>query len=624
MIALLFAWAGLAAPGAVPADGLDRYPLRAEVTLAAEGVTRIVVPPALRSPEDPPDGSDLLLVNGAGEAVPVAVARGEPAGTEVDPWVRATLEPDTYAVDVGALPVDALVVTVPEPRLAAEVTVFGPDGPVAAPTLVWSLPGDAQTRVPIRPTAGDLTVKLRWIGGRSGGAPEIDALRWPYPPVPEDVIVVPVDGGRLSEDGTTRYPVTLDRPLPIARLSIRARDDVFERSADVRTYDGEHVTGGTISRVRVGGASLDQTALPIRRALERFVVAIDRPGLAPLDVTDVAVHLEGVALYVRDPGPGPWTLYAGAPPSTSPSWDIAGAAPELARLAVAEVTPAAATANPAYVPPEVRGGLDRAGPPVELRRMRWQAPIDGPPGLVRAELPTAMLATARYSLADARLIDAEGRQVPFLLRRVPADRPLGALPFTREERGGTSWLSVPLPVANVPVSTVTLTTDAPRFHRTVTIARSAGAHLDSLRAIPWHGDDRPGKVAVDVDAVVGDVLWVGIDNGDNPPLAVTAVEVTVPAWELVARLPEAPVRLVWGDPRLDAPAYDFALVGDDVTWRARAVATVGEPAPLAPPGLSGGDKALLAVGIAVLALGLLGLVVRLVRGLPDGEVAGAT
>ena len=53
------------------------------------------------------------------------------------------------------------------------------------------------------------------------------------------------------------------------------------------------------------------------------------------------------------------------------------------------------------------------------------------------------------------------------------------------------------------------------------------------------GAERPGAMAVAVDAPMGDRLVVEIDNGDDPPLPVTGVTVLRPRFELVAVLPEA-------------------------------------------------------------------------------------
>ena len=110
-------------------------------------------------------------------------------------------------------------------------------------------------------------------------------------------------------------------------------------------------------------------------------------------------------------------------------------------------------------------------------------------------------------------------------------------PFTRTEDEGISRLRVPVPEGEVPVSTVTLSTDAPTFSRRVTLLRAAGQVLDPMRSLRWVGSDRPGAITVEVDRIVGDELVVELDNGDDPPLPVDEIALTWPAWELLAVLP---------------------------------------------------------------------------------------
>jgi hypothetical protein len=94
------------------------------------------------------------------------------------------------------------------------------------------------------------------------------------------------------------------------------------------------------------------------------------------------------------------------------------------------------------------------------------------------------------------------------------------------------------------------------------------------------------------------------------------IEVRWPAWELIAVLPEGEVDLYSGDPRRTAPDYDLVLLSQEVRIRAVNVATVGEPMAVAPPPISGMDKGLLAGGVALLILGLAGLLLTLLGSTP--------
>src|SRR5690606_4333829 len=115
----------------------------------------------------------------------------------------------------------------------------------------------------------------------------------------------------------------------------------------------------------------------------------------------------------------------------------------------------------------------------------------------------------------------------------------------------------------------------------------------------------------------GDRLVVTIENGDDPPLPVEAVELRWPAWELVARLPDEPVALWYGDPRRAAPSYDLALLDGSLRHRAAAPAALGEAEATRAAPLGAIDRALVAGGVGVLVLGLAGRLLALIHATPE-------
>jgi hypothetical protein len=77
---------------------LEAFPFQASVTLP-DGPVRIAVPLALRSPDDPADGSDLLLVNGAGDEIPFVRVEGDRSRwTTVEATVAPTSDPQRFEV----------------------------------------------------------------------------------------------------------------------------------------------------------------------------------------------------------------------------------------------------------------------------------------------------------------------------------------------------------------------------------------------------------------------------------------------------------------------------------------------------------------------------------------------
>lgn len=633
-VLLLLLAPALAAPATVDPS---RYPQRVEVAVpegrAAE-VLRIPVPLDLRSAADPADGSDLALLAADGRPLAMALARGEGEARTTPLAVRPTDQGDTWTVEVLDRPADALQVDLRGGQWAARVAVSRWDGaawqPLVPPTLLWELDHARYTELDLPPTQGPLRLSITRLYDPRGYPPSVDAVLRAEPHVDPVELRLPVAHAALEENGWARYTVELGRPLPVRAVRIEAEEEVFERAVEVAMVgelDEWHSPSAeaSIRRVRLGGAALDEVRVPVDEApADLLVFWIECQGQLPLTVPQVTVELEGAELLVPAPGPGPLTLLGGAEPGTTPTGDLDLALPELSRLARFHATPGAVSANPAWTPPEIRADLAVPSTVIDPAGMRWSHPVEGPAGLVRIPLPAEVLADARADRGDLRLLDSEGRQVPYLLRRRPLDRDLGALTFTRSEEGAQSILRVPLPTAGAmedgpPLSTVRISTDAPLFSRTVTLSRVRGPVLEPLRVYHWAGQDRPATLSLDLGVPVGDELVITIHNGDDPPLPVRAVQASVQHWELVTVLPEGGARLLYGDPERETPDYDLALLRQDLVSRAAVEATLGAREAVDGPQASAVEKGLVLAGLLALVAGLGALVVGLVRAVPEEE-----
>ncbi len=624
MVPILFGC--VAAWGSSP----DRYPVRATVELPEVGAVRIAVPPQLRTAEDPVDGTDLLLVNGRGEAVPVVRLEGaerlELMQGSLD--VSALPEEDAYLVQLGERPVDALHITLPGTGAAAHVRVFGPDGePIGEPTFVWRLPQGAQERVALPGVTGAVRVELERHGvALTRRPPVIEAMWRVQAGVPPDRIDVVPSHTMVQENGWVAYALPQDRPLPVDRLIVHAAEETFHREAGALTipwespfvdplYDKFPDDVAEIHKVTLGPVHAELSEVPVSRRGERLVLLVRAQNKHPLDVTSVALELDGVQLVALDAGPGPHVLYGGAPVGTSPLWDLEAAGPELARLSTAVVSPRTPEANPEWVPPEVRSNLAVPSSPLSTKGFAWSRPVSGGSGPVRIPVPPEVLAHSRQGLVDVRLA-TEGLKVPHIVRRGGADPVLDGVTWDRTEEGSRSRITVTLPIDGVPLSTVVLTTQAPLFERQVQLEVARGSGLQPLRAVRWIGSDKPGALALGVGRAVGRGLVITIDNGDDPPLPIDDVQVHVPAYELVTVLPESPTALYYGDPRRSAPDYDLSLLVDTLRRRALEPVALGEPVATEKVPLTAMDRGMLAVGFGVLALGLLALLADLLRRTP--------
>jgi hypothetical protein len=614
-------WFSMLALAAAPAE----YPLSATVTMPEQGVVAVRVPPQLRSADDPDDGTDLLLLDATGAAVPFAlVARAADAWTErVAVDVAATPDPDVWTLELGSIPLDGLVVDLPPSVRSAEVIVEDLGGKrLGDPTLVWRTPGSASDHVSFTPATGPVQVKVQVKAGTDDGrGPGFVGLRRVKGGVPSDRITVPVGPPVIQENGYTRYVADLERAMPVDRVRVVTDAEVFERTASIepwRWYDARpdaldlEPSPSTAQRIVRTGPDQEMTVLsgPTPPA-DRLVLLLGTDGKAPLPVSALELEFDAVQLLVQDPGPGPHTLYAGARAGTSPHWDLEVAAPELARREPVVVEPMAIGPNPAWVPPEVRAELVGLGPEVpHTGWARWERPIEAE-GAVRIPLPADVLALSRPDLGDLRVVSGS-QQVPYVLRRRPIDQPLTVGEPERTEVGGRSRIRVPLPQDGPPIAAITLTTSATVFERQVVVSRAAGANLETLRAVPWVGTERPGRLTVSMDRRVAGELLIEIDNGDDPPLPVDDITVTVQGWELVAVVPAGSV-LRYGDPSLWPPSYDLALMEDELRRRPMPEATLGAAISAGRTPLSMLDRFLMAIGVGVLGVGLALLAADLLR-----------
>lgn len=623
----------LALTTSASAVDLTRFPLAAPVDLPDEGPARIVVPPELRSLDDRGDGSDLLLADGRGRAVPVAALTGPPTWEASPPLpLQPADTPHTWTVDVGARPVDALRVELPNTPLAATVTVFDERGAaVSEPTRIWRLSGGEHSLVPMEPSDGRLTLRVEPHGNARTAPPSVRALLQRSPGVDPDRLRVPVSGWIVQENGWVRYDIVLPHSVPVAAIHLDPIETIFQRDAGVMptpleaapalwSHDPFPSETTRVERIQLGHVDVQQARVPVPEPADRLSLLVEARGLPPLSITEVELEVPGLHLLVEEPGPGPHTLYGGAPVGSSPVWDLSVAAPELVRGARALVRPGPVRDHTDWIPPEVRYELADPGPEVDSRDFSTRRPVQGE-GLVRVLLPHEVLTSVRSDLGDLRLLTDDERQVPYLLRRA-GEQPYQDLVVQRTEHGSESRFTIELPHPDVPLASVHLRTPSTLFERRVTLSRVGSTGLVPLRTVRWHAADRPTTLGIVLEQRVGDRLVVTIDNGDDKPLPVDDIELRWPSWELLTRLPDEPVSLYYGDPRRAPPSYDLALLDLSLRRRAAELATLGEPEALGGSSLSSLDRTLVAGGLAVLVLGLLGLLLALVRATaedPDAE-----
>ena len=245
-----------------------------------------------------------------------------------------------------------------------------------------------------------------------------------------------------------------------------------------------------------------------------------------------------------------------------------------------------------------------------------------------------------------RVIDADGRQIPYLVERSSeplsielslaklSTRPgaLGAAPASE------SVYRIGLPYAGLPSPRLVLSTSARVFKRPIHVARRARGRIrrrrdpwiETLGTATWvarqsgHAGARAGDgAAPSVDAK--EVLLI-VEEGDNTPLPIASARLLLPAYRMrLFREQGQALRLAYGRTDLAPPSYDLALLAPrvfgvsavEVSPGPERAERAGGAAAIVSPRLFWGI-----LGVAVIVL--VGLIARLVLkagGLTPQDVA---
>ncbi len=624
---------------AVAAEPVD-LPLQATVQLDAcapcaadGGAVRVDVPLELRLPGPPSTGVPLVLIDGVGARVPFALADASPA----DEPVRLRIQPgegmDGLQVDAPDRPIDLLKFDVAGDRpTAATVTVRALDtGATIAQGLLWTWGGSGRDTLALPSVQTALLVELHWHGPRPRRPVGLTAWRSAEAMLPPHRVDLEVGPTVLTENGTARTTLILPRPMPVSAIQLEVDGDIIDRRVTLSTLpspiEGERTLGeGRLRRLKMGSTVIDDATIPLSSMPdgEMLVVEVDASAGPVLEVVGATAIVPAQALWVRSENRGDLTLLGGAVGMESPQSELQVALPELVSSTLGVAPTTAVTANPQWVPPEEQSGLAAPGALLENSNVyTHSAPVEGPVGLVRIPLSIEVMRILGERIGDIRLVveGPEGtlQQIPHLRRRLPVDVPLLGLEMERVEDNGRSRIVLHNPEPGLPLTALTLTTDATIFARTVSVMRPMEGYLQPLRMVNWVGSERPTSMTVSLPSVAGKELVVEIDNGDDPPLPILGADAQWAAWEILAVLPEGGATLLFGGQSNAMADHDLYLLEAELGRRATALATLGPPEPREPPPLGRPDLIALWVGLIALVAGLLVLVLRLVRGLPEPE-----
>ena len=441
--------------------------------------------------------------------------------------------------------------------------------------------------------------------------------------------------GRDEYAGETVLTVALDgRHLPLAALEFDTKEPLFTRRVTVTVREvhdavpGERTVGaGVLYRVALDGApARAQLELPLNFAspTRELLVHIHNGDSPPLALEGVRLKRWPVTLLFMAPTAGNYSLLSGNPQARAPQYDLAGFAGEMRGATATALVPGELEATPNYQP---RESLSTAPLPeipltgAPLDATDWTARralyIDRP-GVQELELDLEALAHSQSGYADLRVV-REGNQIPYVLEQPALARSLMLTPVATPDpkRPSVSVWQLHLPHSGAPLRRLVLASTTPLFQRDFRIYEKLGtaegrAYEATLASGNWSRTPEPGMSETrlfDLSArLQTDTLWIETDNGDNPAIALGAVQVVYPVARLIFKTADTTgFALIYGNPAANAPRYDLNLVAAKLLTSSRTVAKLaaGDPSSATHrsfSGLKGGALFWAALALVVVVL----------------------
>lgn len=402
---------------------------------------------------------------------------------------------------------------------------------------------------------------------------------------------------RPSEPGRSRFHIRLPGGhLPLAALALDVAGARVLRDAEVHEA---RLTGleaapaligrGTLKRVEQNAVAASALRVPIEAPAEAEVdLVVDDGDNPPLDLRGVAAEFAELPWIYFEAAEGPVAARYGNASLAAPHYDLEAARSALHIETVADAAwgePRTRTAdeNAAGAAPP----LPTVGAPVDAAAFTFVRDIPpGDAGLVAVRIDAAALAHSRGAasrFADLRIIDAAGRQVPYLVERVSEPLSIDLSPVKLSERPAVLATTRPSetiyridwPYQQLPSSRVVLTTSARVFRRLVRVVAERAADrrrrdpwVDTLSTATWvHADqDRPAPpLVLSLPAVDSTQVLVVVEEGDNPALPIASARLLLPAYRMrLFRDSNQALRLAYGRNDLTQPSYDLALLAPRV------------------------------------------------------------
>ncbi len=601
---------------------------------------------------------DLRIYSASGNEVPYLLI-SPPSREPV--WVKgrmipvaATRKTSGFEVDLGAMAdVDRLQVAgLPSPFLK-RVQLEGSGDRIRWALLVpegtlFDLPEESLRRLELEFRPGKYRyLRLAWDDRTSGRVPmpASAAARTVGPMLPATPPRIDVQFERRgSEPGVSRYRLRLPGPfLPVTAIELGCGGGDILRNAQVMEAG---LSGAEVAPVQLGSAIMRRTLrgdvaaaelripilTPTEAELELIVIDGNNP---PLDLRSVSAEFAQLPwIYFESQDAGRLTARFGRPGLRPPQYDLEARRESVLKTHTVEAQWGEVVKARAEAEAGDGQAMPVAGAAIDAGGFRYSRPLPGGgAGLTAVKLDAAAL--AHSSLADIRILRADGRQVPYLLEKIeePLTIDLPALEVTNapgrlaDRRPGSvgvrSFYRLRLPYEGLPASRLVLRTSARVFQRRVAVLVEDDHH--DRRREPWgvsvaeatwkHGDPEtaaPPLVLQLPPLEVSEALVV-VEEGDNAALPLAPPGLLLPGYRLrFYREDQGSLSLLYGKHGLPAPRYDLAILAPRLTGAAAAEIAPG-PENAAPSQSEVMPRRMFWLVLALATAALLALIVRLVR-----------
>jgi len=665
------------------------FPKEAEVTIEKPGVSRLPLPPEVIG-ACRPDLSDLRLLDSSGNEMAFLLDGGvDPkAKVEVIESVEATVVDvdreeirredgptiyrEAYQLTVpGTAPGGGqweIVVKTTRPRFVRRLKISVVESDGSRTSLVDNaslfrlpeLPGASNEHVSFPLPAFSGTRLAVAFEGEDGAyltpAFELKATRGIETAT---ALVVPLEEvGRHAKEGRTVIELSRPPGLVPDLLKVETTTPWFRRPMIVRDRarddDGTVLGSAEVFRFRdvLGAESLE---VPLSHASgERLSVAIADGDSPPLEGLKFAAVVRQPSLIffaeeVRESTAAALLVFGGGR-AGRPRYDLSGALP-----GPGEHLRGSDAAMAAYLHDPSRVGVAHLGDvrmnamfdasPVLAFAMRPGAGVDRrlythrrelavapSPGVARLRMSAEEASVARDDLADVRVVDAGGRQWPYLVGGRPSTEERDILVEREAHDGRVSHYSLRLPASPIRIETLTLDTDETFIDRPFRLVASHTGDSEKKQQTAAAGRlvrrsrDR-SPITISLSGARIESLELVVDDGNEAPLRFASVRGRVRVPELLVTVPEGHYALLLGNARDERPRYDLEAVREVVSTVTSAAIAPGtlqkNPDYSARAALSfrsGWDTFFfwIVLGAAVVVLGSITL--RLARSTPPPKV----